>query len=399
MLPLLQGRSKFPIRKSYLMRKDWGSIDTYLDWNATAPMRAEVAAAVSDALVRWGNPSSVHRRGHAARRIIERAREEIAALLGGIDAGGVVFVSGGTEANHQALLGSGRERVLVSAVEHDSVRRVLPATETIPVDRDGRVALDALEWLLAGDARPALVSVMFANNETGIIQPVAEIAAIARRYGALFHCDAVQAAGKLVLDAGAIGADLVTISAHKLGGPPGVGALVITGGIDLAPLLRGGGQERGRRAGTENLPGIAGFAAAVKAAAEEIAVYDRVRALREQLEAEVVLAAPEAVIFGTGVPRLPNTSAIAMPGLAAETQVIALDLDGVMVSAGAACSSGKVGPSHVLAAMGVEPGLAASTIRVSLGWSSSEADIAHFLKTWTALRRRRYGFVEGARAA
>jgi cysteine desulfurase len=400
MLPLLQqGRSKFPIRKSYLMREDRGSIDAYLDWNATAPMRAEAAAAVSDALVRWGNPSSVHRRGHAARRIIERAREEIAALLGGIDAGGVVFVSGGTEANHQALLGSGRERVLVSAVEHDSVRRVLPATETIPVDRDGRVALDALEWLLAGDARPALVSVMFANNETGIIQPVAEIAAIARRYGALFHCDAVQAAGKLVLDAGAIGADLVTISAHKLGGPPGVGALVITGGIDLAPLLRGGGQERGRRAGTENLPGIAGFAAAVKAAAEEIAVYDRVRALREQLEAEVVLAAPEAVIFGTGVPRLPNTSAIAMPGLAAETQVIALDLDGVMVSAGAACSSGKVGPSHVLAAMGVEPGLAASTIRVSLGWSSSEADIAHFLKTWTALRRRRYGFVEGARAA
>ena len=381
------------------MREDRGSIETYLDWNATAPMRAEAAAAVSNALVRWGNPSSVHRRGRAARRIIERAREEIAALLGGIDSGGVIFVSGGTEANHLALLGTGRERVLVSAVEHDSVRRVLPATETIPVDRDGRVALDALESLLAGDARPALVSVMFANNETGVIQPVAGIGAIARRYGALFHCDAVQAAGKLVLDAGVIGADLVTISGHKLGGPPGVGALVITGGIDLAPLLSGGGQERGRRAGTENLPGIAGFAAAVKAAAEEIAVYNRVRALRAQLEAEVLSAAPEAVIFGTGVPRLPNTSAIAMPGLAAETQVIALDLEGVMVSAGAACSSGKVGPSHVLAAMGVEPGLAASTIRVSLGWSSSEAEIAHFLKTWTALRRRRYGFVEGARAA
>jgi cysteine desulfurase len=381
------------------MREDKGSSGTYLDWNATAPMRAEAAAAVSEALVRWGNPSSVHRRGRAARRIIERAREEIAALLGGIDSGGVVFASGGTEANHLALFGTGRERVLVSAVEHDSVRGVLPAAETIPVDRDGIVALDALERLLAIDARPALVSVMFANNETGVIQPVAEVAAIARRYGALFHCDAVQAAGKLVLDAGAIGTDLITISAHKLGGPPGVGALVISGGIDLAPLFRGGGQERGRRAGTENLPGIAGFAAATKAAAEEIAVYDRVRALREQLEAEIVSAAPDTVIFGTSAPRLPNTSAIAMPGLAADTQVIALDLEGVMVSAGAACSSGKVGPSHVLAAMGVAPDLAASTIRVSLGWSSCEADIAHFLKSWTALRRRRNGFVEGARAA
>lgn len=382
-----------------LMRDDKAVSENYLDWNATAPMRAEAAAAVSDALVRWGNPSSIHRRGRAARRIIERAREEVAALVGDIDPSGVVFVSGGTEANHLALLGTGRKRVLVSAIEHDSVRRVFATAETILVDRDGVVDLDALERLLAGDAQPALVSVMFANNETGVIQPVAEIAAVARRYGALFHCDAVQAAGKLALDARAIGADLVTLSAHKIGGPPGIGALVITGDVDLAPLLRGGGQERGRRAGTENLPGIAGFAAAAKAAAEEIAAYDRVRALREQLEAEIVSAAPEAVIFATGAPRLPNTSAIAMPGLAAETQVIALDLDGVMVSAGAACSSGKVGPSHVLAAMGVEPDLAASTIRVSLGWSSTAADIAHFLRSWTALRQRRHGFVEGARAA
>ena len=382
-----------------LVRDDKAVSETYLDWNATAPMRAEATAAVSDALVRWGNPSSIHRRGRAARRIIERAREEVAVLVGDIDPSGVVFVSGGTEANHLALLGTGRKRVLVSAIEHDSVRGVFAAAERVPVDRDGVVDLNALERLLAGDAQPALVSVMFANNETGVIQPVAEIAAVARRYGALFHCDAVQAAGKLALDARAIGADLVTLSAHKIGGPPGIGALVITGDVDLAPLLRGGGQERGRRAGTENLPGIAGFAAAAKAAAEEIAAYDRVRALREQLEAEIVSAAPEAVIFATGAPRLPNTSAIAMPGLAAETQVIALDLDGVMVSAGAACSSGKVGPSHVLAAMGVEPNLAASTIRVSLGWSSTAADIAHFLRSWTALRRRRRGFVQGARAA
>jgi cysteine desulfurase len=373
--------------------------ETYLDWNATAPLRPEAAVAMSEAVASCGNPSSVHRRGRAARRIVERARGEIAALLGDVDPSGVVFVSGGTEANNLALRGTDRQQVIVSAVEHDSVRRVLTTAHTLPVDADGVVALDALERLLAADPRPALVSVIFANNETGVIQPVAEIARIARRYRALFHCDAVQAAGKLVVHASAIGADLITLSAHKLGGPPGVGALVVTSDLDLAPLLHGGGQEHGRRAGTENLPGIAGFGAAVKAAAEEIAVYERVGALREELEAEIVAMAPEAVIFGTGAPRLPNTSAIAMPGIAAETQVIALDLDGVMVSAGAACSSGKVGPSHVLAAMGIEPDLAASTIRVSLGWSSTEADIAHFLRSWIALRRRHRGFAEGARAA
>jgi cysteine desulfurase len=238
---------------------------------------------------------------------------------------------------------------------------------------------------------------MYANNETGVIQPVAEIAAIARRHGALFHCDAVQAAGKLVVKADAIGGDLVTLSAHKIGGPPGVGALVVTGGFELAPLLRGGGQEHRRRAGTENLPGIAGFAAA--AAAAEIDAYGRVAALRDRLEAEVAAVAPDAVVLGAATPRLPNTSAIAMPGVAAETQVVALDLDGVMVSAGAACSSGKVGPSHVLAAMRVDREIAASTIRVSLGWSSTEAEINHFLRAWTALYRRCRGPAEKARAA
>jgi cysteine desulfurase len=373
--------------------------DTYLDWNATAPLRPEAAAAMSAALARCGNPSSVHRWGRAGRQMVERAREAVAALLGGVDPSNVVFVSGGTEANHLALLGAGRERVLVSAVEHDSVRHAVRGSETIPVDCDGVVALDGLDRLLAADPRPALVSVMFANNETGVIQPVAGVAAIALKYRALFHCDAVQAAGKFALDAGEIGADLFTLSAHKLGGPPGVGALVVTGGLDLAPLFHGGGQERGRRAGTENLPGIAGFAAAAAAAAEEIAIFDRVRALRDELEGSIAAVAPDAVVFGAAAPRLPNTSAIAMPGIAAETQVIALDLDGVMVSAGAACSSGKVGPSHVLAAMGVGSDLAGSTIRVSLGWSSTEADITRFLRAWTALYRRRRGFTEGARAA
>ena len=373
--------------------------ETYLDWNATAPLRAEASSAISEALARWGNPSSVHRRGRAARQMIEHAREAIVALILGVNPGGVIFVSGGTEANNLALRGTGHDRILVSAVEHDSVLRAAPTAEAIPVDHNGIVRLDALDQLLAADPRPSLVSVMFANNETGVIQPVAEIAALARRYGALFHCDAVQAAGKVSLNLDLIGADLITLSAHKMGGPPGVGALVVTRGLDLLPLVCGGGQERGRRAGTENLPGIAGFAAAASTAAAEIAVHERVAALRDDLEAGIATLAPEAAVIGASVPRLPNTSAIALPGIPAETQVIALDLEGVMISAGAACSSGKVGPSHVLAAMGIESAMAASTIRVSFGWSSCEDDVAHFLRAWTELRQRRRGFAEGARAA
>ena len=372
--------------------------ETYLDWNATTPLRPEAAAAMSAVIARCGNPSSVHRWGRAARHEVEHARSAVGALLHA-PAEGVVFVSGGTEANHLALLGSGRDRILVSAVEHDSVLRAAPEAERIPVDHDGVVMLDKLDGLLSNDPRPALISVMFANNETGVMQPVAAISAIARSRSALFHCDAVQAAGKIPLDASEIGADLVTLSAHKLGGPPGIGALVVTGDLELTSLLRGGGQERGRRAGTENLMGIAGFAAAALAAAEEIAVYDRVRELRDALEAGVAAVAPEAAVLGAAVPRLPNTAAIGMPGVSAETQVIALDLDGVMVSAGAACSSGKVGPSHVLKAMGVGPDLVGSTIRVSLGWNSSEADVAHFMEVWTALYRRCRGAYVRVRAA
>lgn len=360
--------------------------ETYLDWNATAPLRPEAANAMTAAAV-CGNPSSVHRWGRAARQRIETAREAVAALVEA-SAENVVFTSGGTEANHLALLGTGRPRLLVSAVEHSSVLEAVPDAERIPVDRNGVVSLAVLERMLAADRRPALVSVMLANNETGVIQPAAQVAEIAHTHRALFHCDAVQAAGKIKLSLAEIGADLLTLSAHKLGGPPGVGALVVAGRVDLAPLLRGGGQEGRRRAGTENVGGIAGFGAAAAAAARDIAADDRVLALRDALEAGIVAIAPEAVIVGAGVPRLPNTSAIGLPGVPAETQVIALDLGGVMVSAGAACSSGKVQASHVVAAMGMGPDLARSTIRVSLGWSSSEAEIEHFLSAWTALYRR-----------
>jgi cysteine desulfurase len=360
--------------------------ETYLDWNATAALRPEAAAAIADALAQGGNPSSVHGKGRAARHLVERGRATVAALVGA-PPDGVVFTSGGTEANHLALLASGRARVLVSAVEHSSVVHAVPDAEHIPVDRGGIVDGATLAALLAADpiaaGRPALVSVMLANNETGVIQPVRALADIAHAHGALFHCDAVQAAGKIPLSLPELGTDFLTLSAHKIGGPAGIGALIMAPGVEVTPLQRGGGQERNRRAGTENLAGIAGFAAA--AAACDPAEYERVNELRDRLEAALP---PEAVIVGAGTPRLPNTSAIAMPGVPAETQVIALDLDSVMVSAGAACSSGKVGPSHVLAAMHVPPAIAASTVRVSLGWSTSEADIAHFLDAWTALYRR-----------
>jgi cysteine desulfurase len=345
--------------------------ETYLDWNATAPLRAEAAAAMREAMDHWGNPSSVHRRGRAARQAVEAARDKIAAFA----PGDVTFTSGGTEANHLALLGTGRLRVLVSAVEHGSVLAAVPTAERIPVDRNGIVDLAALDALLASGP-PALVSVMLANNETGVIQPLREIAEIAHARGALVHTDAVQAAGKIPLD---MGADILTLSAHKLGGPPGIGAVISR--VELAPMIRGGGQERGRRAGTESLVGIAGFAAAAAVTTD----YEPVRALRDRLET----ALPDAVVVGAEASRLPNTSAIAMPGMAAETQVIAFDLAGVMVSAGAACSSGKVGPSHVLAAMGLDPEIANSTIRVSLGRTTTEADVDHFIETWTALRARR----------
>jgi cysteine desulfurase len=369
--------------------------ETYLDWNATAPPREEARAAVSRALLLCGNPSSLHRRGRASRRALEEARGSLAALVGA-SPGSVTFTSGGTEANHLALLGAGRERVLVSAVEHPSVLGAVPGAERVAVDRLGLVRLDALEDLLRADGRPALVSVMLANNETGVIEPAAEVAAIARRYGALFHCDAVQAAGRIALDFAALGADFLSLSAHKIGGPAGVGALVIAEGREVGPLLRGGGQERRRRAGTENLPGIAGFGAA--AAAAEIGAYERVRSLREELERELAGRAPDCLVLGAGAPRLPNTVAVAMPGVAAETQVIALDLEGVMVSAGAACSSGKIERSHVLEAMGLPPEISGSTIRVSLGWSTSEGDIDHFLDAWTALYRRRRARREGLAA-
>jgi len=371
-------------------------VHAYLDHNATTPVRPEAAAAVADALARGGNPSSVHRFGRLARRAVEEARTAVAALVGG-DPAGVVFTASGTEANNLALGGAGRQHVLVSAVEHASVREARDGVTIIPVDGDGIVRLDALAALLAGDLRPALVSVMWANNETGAIQPVADIAALAHAHGALLHCDAIQAAGRVLVDMQAVGIDMVTLSAHKLGGPPGAGALVLRDGVDVAGILRGGGQERGRRAGTENVPAIAGFGVAATYALRGLALEAaRLAALRDRLEGEVRARVPAAAIHAANAARLPNTSCIGLPGLRGEVQVVALDLAGVAVSAGAACSSGKVAASHVLAAMGLDASVAAGAIRISLGWTTAAADIDRFLEAWTALAAR-HGLVAPAR--
>jgi cysteine desulfurase len=360
---------------------------TYLDHNATAPVRPAVAAAVAEALALVGNPSSVHRGGRAARRAVEAARREVAALVGAEERE-VVFVSGGSEANQLALRGSGRRRILVSAVEHDSVLNAVPDAESLPVSpTTGIVDVAMLANRLADD-RPALVSIMLANNETGIIQPIAEIAEIVHARGGLLHCDAVQAAGKLPLDRTRLGVDLLSLSAHKLGGPQGVGALIVAPDVPLTALQTGGGQERGRRAGTENVPGIVGFGRACALASDGLAAYARIAELRDCAEHELLALAPQAQIFGAGVPRLPNTLCITMPGVPAATQVMALDLAGVMVSAGAACSSGKVRPSHVLRAMGASSEAAASAIRISLGWDSISADIDHLVEAWGALYAR-----------
>jgi len=357
----------------------------YLDANASEPLRPEARAAVLAALAEPGNPASVHADGRAARRILEDAREAIARAFGASPAG-VVFTSGATEANALALhaFAPGR-RIIVGATEHDSVRAAAPDAHRLPVDRDGVADLDALAVLLADG--PALVALMAANNETGTIQPIAAAAALCRRFGAWLHVDAVQAAARGEVDLAGLGAHSLALSGHKLGGPMGAGALLL--GPDAPaprPLLPGGGQERGWRAGTPPLPAIAGFAAAVRAAAAVPAdTPDRLAGLRLVIERAAVGAG--AVVCGAGAPRLANTTCLALPGVRADAQVIALDLAGIAVSAGAACSSGKVTASHVLAAMGLGP-LASQAIRVSLPWNASAADAAAFADAYPRIAAR-----------
>jgi len=367
----------------------------YLDWNATTPLRPQARQAMAAAWELSGNPSSVHAEGRQARRLVEDSRSRVAGAIGASPRN-LVFTSGGTEANALALTpglrrGSGLpvQRLLVSAIEHASVlsggRFPAEAIEQVGVSRSGLLDLDHLRALLAG-GHPALVSVMLANNETGAIQPVGEAAEIIHQAGGLLHVDAIQAIGKIPIDINALGVDLVTVSAHKIGGPKGVGALVLADGVlGLEPSLRGGGQELGRRAGTENVAGIAGFGAAAKAAMSMVA-HDaaRLEALRGQLESGL-RRTPGVIVFADQVPRLPNTVLFTVPGLRAETAVIGFDLAGIAVSSGSACSSGKVQPSHVLEAMGFGPDLAQGAVRLSFGWSTTSRDIDRSLEAWRKL--------------
>jgi cysteine desulfurase len=366
----------------------------YLDYNATAPTRPEAAAAVAHALAVGGNPSSVHAAGRAARALMEAAREQVAALVAA-PASTVVFTSGGTEANGLAVesaVAAGCRRLIVSSVEHPSVIEAATASgvglEKLPVTRDGVADLGWLKTRLkrwdAADGRP-FVALMLANNETGVIQPVEAASALVRAEGGWLHVDAVQAAGKIAVDSQALGADTLSVSAHKLGGLQGVGALTVGPRASLTRRQHGGGQERGRRGGTENVPGICSFGAAAEIAMQELAAFADLGAQRDAVAERLKLAG--ATIVGEAAPRLPNTLCVASPGVTSELQVMQMDLAGVMISAGSACSSGKVKASPVLAAMGLGA-LACSVIRVSGGWATTPEDWNRFADVWLAAHKR-----------
>jgi cysteine desulfurase len=372
-------------------RKVRGSIGRYyLDANASEPLRPEARAAVQDALRVTGNPSSVHGEGREARRILEEARETLAVRFGARPER-VVFTSGATEANAFALhaLRGGR-RLMIGATEHDSIRAHAPDAVVLAVDNRGVVDLDVLASIL--DERPTLVALMLANNEAGTLQPVAEAAALCRRRGAILHVDAVQAAGRLRVDLGVLGAHSLALSSHKLGGPPGAGALLLADDAPAErPLIAGGGQERGWRGGTPALPAIAGFAAAAGAAVDA----DRLALLRDAIERAAV--SQGAIVCGAGAVRLANTTCLALPGVRADAQVIALDLEGIAVSAGAACSSGKVSVSHVLTAMGFGE-LAGQAIRVSLPWNAEAVCVEAFATAYARMAARLRPALAGAAA-
>lgn len=360
----------------------------YLDYNATAPMRDAVRDGIAPLLGLPLNASSVHSYGREARLMVERARDQVAALVGAPPAQ-VIFNSGATEGNNTVIRHFAPERILVSATEHPSVLEAAQNLTHIPVTQDGLIDLDAFEALLKAEAT-ALVSVMLVNNETGVIQPIKDISALAKRHGALVHCDAVQAAGRIPIDITDLGIDFLTLSAHKLGGPQGVGALVLGLCGQTPTLLFGGGQEKSARAGTENIAAIVGFGlAAGTALCDMQPSQDRLAALRDELEESLCAKMPDIIIHGRAAPRVANTCLLSVPGIPSQTMLMAMDLEGIALSNGAACSSGTVQVSHVLRAMGCDDDLAGSALRVSMGWGTQKSDLEKFLLAFEAFYNRK----------
>ncbi|PZP85379.1 MAG: cysteine desulfurase [Azospirillum brasilense] len=357
----------------------------YLDYNATSPLLPDVKDAMLAVLGEPLNASSVHAGGRRAKKLLEDARRDIAHALGAFP-NEVMFVASGSEANNLVLRGFPDRPLLVSAIEHASVAKTgkLLGAAVIPVDEHGVVQADALRSQLAALGKPALVSIMLANNETGVIQPIAELTDIVHAAGGLLHVDAVQGLGKISVDWGLLKADMLTISSHKVGGPVGAAALLLRADLPIRPLISGGGQELGRRSGTENIMAIAGFAAAVKANAP-CPDATRQLMLRKALESQIRSIAPQARQFVFPVAQLPNTLMLCMPGVSSETQLMHFDLNGIAVSSGSACSSGRIEPSAVLVAMGVPIMEAQTAIRVSLGWGTQEDELHAFADAWKAL--------------
>lgn len=369
----------------------------YLDHNATTPMRPEIIDLVTTIMQNVGNASSVHDYGRQARQYIETAREQVAALCA-VTSDQVVFTSGATEAINTVLSGYRDQRVLISAIEHPAVIAAAPQAEIIPVTSDGLVDIDAYEAMLNDGAPPALVSIMMVNSETGVIQPIAELAKLAHDVGALFHSDTVQAAGRMDISFDKLGVDFMNLSAHKFAGPQGVGALITRDGIDIPRFMLGGGQEKNCRAGTHNTAGIAGMGLAAEYAFKNISHYIDIQKLRDDMERQIGEIVDQAsrpsacghgvVIYGQSAPRVGNTTNVGLAGMPAQTQMMALDLDGIAVSSGSACSSGSFKASHVLTAMGATDDEAKSALRISLGWNTTSDDIDQFLNSYKKIIER-----------
>lgn len=361
----------------------------YLDHNATTPLKPAVIEKITELMVRGGNASAIHTLGREARRDVERAREALAALVS-VQSPQVIFTAGATESNNTVLRSFADQVIWACATEHPSVLALTPEEGRIPVLENGVIDMDALDKMLADLSAPALVSIMMVNNETGVIQPVEEVARKikARHPSVYIHTDAVQAAGRIPINFPAMQVDYMSLSAHKMGGPQGVGALIFAPGCDPKAFMQGGGQEKRLRAGTENVPGIAGFGVAAELAVEDMEAYRKLEGLREKTEAQILAAVPAAKIWGVGAPRVANTISLCFPLMAAKSQMMNLDLDGIGVSSGSACASGSGKGSTVLQAMGASEEEAKATLRISLGWSTTEEDVEAFLASWLKLAER-----------